>query len=338
MEQRQLGTSDLKLPAVTYGAWAIGGLFWGGSDDSDAIRAIHACFDLGIDAIDTAPAYGCGHSERLTGRAVAGRRSKVKILTKCGLRWDDTSGEFFFTLEDTPGGKPVTMYKNLRAGSIMLECEQSLKNLNTDFIDLYQVHWPSTTAAAEETIGALTRLKEQGKIRQFGVCNYDKNQMASALEQGAMVSNQVRYHLLDRKIETEVLPFCRDKKLGVVVYSPMARGLLSGKVALERKFPASDSRAREPLFSETSRRRVLEALESIRPIAKAHGATFAQLAVAWVLAQPGITTALVGARTAQQVTENAGAARVNLSPTDLVNIQQALDWERTGLSNLSAKR
>jgi methylglyoxal reductase len=318
MEHRKLG--GMQLPAVTFGAWAIGGLFWGGSDDTEAIRAIHAALDQGIDAIDTAPAYGCGHSERLIARAIGGRRDRVRILTKCGLRWDDDSGEFYFKLEATPDGKPVTIYKNVRAKSIMHECEQSLLRLNTDYIDLYQVHWPSSTATSEETMGALLRLKEHGKIGDFGVSNYSREQMASALSHGALASNQVRYNLLDRSIEAEVLPFCRENNLGVLCYSPMALGLLTGKVTPDRGFPTSDIRSSNPLFSADSRRKVLEAIEKVRPIASAHNATPAQLAVAWVLGQPGITTALVGARNERQVAENAAAAAIKLSTEELARI------------------
>ncbi len=323
MDHRTLGASDLQLPVVTFGAWAIGGLFWGGADDADAIKAIHAALDQGIDAIDTAPAYGCGHSEILIAKAIAGRRSEVKILTKCGLRWDDTSGEFFFKLEDTPDGKPVSIYKNLRADSLIHECEQSLRRLNTEVIDLYQVHWPSTTAGAEETMGALTRLKKEGKIRQFGVSNYNKEQMSSALACGAVVSNQVRYNLLDRSVEAETLPFCRAKNLGVICYSPMALGLLTGNVPEDRKFPSSDLRSTHPLFTRENRRKVQEAIAGVRSSAQDRGATPGQRAVAWVLGQPGVATALVGARNARQVEENAAAAKINLSQDELTRIGKA---------------
>lgn len=322
MEHRQLGNSDLNLPVVTFGAWAIGGLFWGGSDDSAAIEAIHACLDSGIDAIDTAPIYGTGHSERLIGRALAGRRSRMLILSKCGLRWDDANGEFFMKLEDTPDGRPVTVYKNVRAGSIVYECEQSLRRLATDVIDLYQIHRPSSSAGVEETMGALTRLKEQGKIRYFGVSNYDVGQMSAAMKFGPIASNQVRYNLLDRRIEQEVTPFCMKNNLGLICYSPMALGLLSGKVTPEREFPASDLRSRHPQYSEANRLKVIEFLEAVRPIADQHGASLAQTAVAWVIHQPGVTTALVGARNRAQVEENAVAARVKLSPGEIAKISE----------------
>jgi methylglyoxal reductase len=320
VEHRQLGNTDLNLPVVTFGAWAIGGLFWGGSDDSEAIEAIHACLDNGIDAIDTAPIYGTGHSERLIGRGLAGRRSRMLILTKCGLRWDDTYGEFFMKLEATPDGRPVTVYKNVRASSIIYECEQSLRRLATDVIDLYQVHWPSSSAGAEETIGALIRLKEQGKIRYFGVSNYDAGQMCAAMEFGSIASNQVRYNLLDRRIEQEIMPFCLKNHLGLICYSPMALGLLSGKVSPERAFPPSDLRSTHPQYSKANRLKVLEFLEALRPIADQHGASLAQTAVAWVIYQRGVTTALVGTRNRAQVKENAAAASVRFSEAEVAKI------------------
>jgi len=323
MEHRRAGKSSLELPVVTFGAWAIGGLFWGGVDDKEAVEAIQAAVDHGITAIDTAPMYGCGHSEELVGRALGTSRNKVRILTKCGLRWDDESGEFYFRLENTPYGRPVNVYKDVRAASITHECEQSLKRLATDRIDLYQVHWPSKTAPANETMGALTRLKEKGKILEFGVSNYSASQMADAAPFGKFVTNQVKYNLLERGIQKDALPYCRKHGIGVVAYSPMAMGLLTGKVDEKRQFPASDTRSTMPLFSAANRRRVLTALSRVQPIADRHSANAAQLAVAWVLAQPGITTALVGARNARQVAENVRAADVKLSEEEKIEIANA---------------
>ena len=322
MEHRKLGNSGLELPVVTFGAWAIGGLFWGGSDDDDAIRAIHAAIDTGIDAIDTAPVYGCGHSETLVGRALQGRRDSVKILTKCGLRWDSTQGDFYFTIDDPHGGQ-VTVHKNVKADSILHECEQSLRRLGTDVIDLYQVHWPSTTASAEETMGALEKLRKAGKVKAIGVSNYNAAQLAEAAALAPVVSNQIKYNLLERGIEADPLPACRERTISVIAYSPMAMGLLTGKVTMHREFSSTDVRGKAKLYQPEVRQQVLNALESVRPIAEAHTASLAQLSVAWVLAQPGITTALVGARNARQVSENAAAAQVKLSPAEVQQISQA---------------
>jgi aryl-alcohol dehydrogenase-like predicted oxidoreductase len=327
MEHRRLGTSDLELPVVTFGAWAIGGLFWGGTDDAEAIEAIQAAIDCGVDAIDTAPMYGCGHSETVVGRAIRGRRDRVKILTKLGLRWDSTEGEYHFTIASPAGGQ-VVCYKNVTARSIVHECEQSLQRLGIEAIDLYQVHWSSASAPAAETMGALNKLREQGKVRHIGVCNYNGEPLAAARMFAAVVSNQIRYNLLQREIEVDPLPYCRQNHVGVICYSPMAMGLLTGKVTMDRKFSATDVRDKHAWYQHPNRRRVLAALELVRPMAEAHDATLGQLAVAWVLAQTGVATALVGARTAGQVRENAGAAAVRLTAHELQTLR--LTFEQLG--------
>jgi len=324
MQHRKLETSDLELPVVTFGAWAIGGLFWGGTDDAEAIKAIQASIDHGVDAIDTAPIYGCGHSETIVGQAIRGRRDKVKLLTKCGLRWDDTTGEYYFKIA-APSGAEVVCYKNVRADSIAHECEQSLRRLRTEAIDLYQIHWPSASASAEETMGALLTLKAQGKIREIGVCNYTGSQIAEAFGCAPVVSDQVKYNLLERDIEKDALPHCRRNGIGVIAYSPMALGLLSGKVTMDRPFPATDIRTNHPWYQPANRKRVLECLEKVRPVADAHGLSLAQLAVAWVIAQPGVTTALVGARNATQAAENAAAADCTLKPDELALIRSTFE-------------
>ncbi len=323
MEHRKLGESSLELPVITFGAWAIGGLFWGGTDDQEAMAAIRASIDQGVDAIDTAPIYGRGHSETVVGRAIRGIRDKVRILTKCGIRWDGP-GQHHFTIK-SPEGDEVAARRNAKADSVIYECEQSLQRLGIDCIDLYQVHTPDTTTPAEETMGALLRLKEQGKIREIGVSNYSGQQMRDALGHAAVASNQIRYNLLERGIESDALPFCREHRIGVIAFSPMAMGLLTGKVTLERQFPETDVRSRKELFLPDSRRRALAALERIGPIARRHGCTLGQLAVAWVIAQPGVTTALVGARNAQQAVENAAAARVRLTAQELDEIRRAFE-------------
>lgn len=312
MQHRKLGNSQVELPVVTFGAWAIGGLFWGGSDDEDAIRAIQAALDNGVDAIDTAPIYGCGHSEEIVGRAICGRRDQVRILTKCGIRWDTTDGDFHFIIP-APGGGQVTAYRTLKRASILSECDESLRRLGVETIDLYQIHAPASNASAEETMGAMLDLKRQGKIREIGVSNYSTAQLEEACRFAPVVSNQIKYNLLERDIESDPLPFCRKNNIGVICFSPMALGLLTGKVTMDRQFPASDIRSRRKWYQPRNRRRVLEALERVGPIADKHSATVGQLAVAWVIAQPGITTALVGARNAAQMVENAAASRIQLT-------------------------
>jgi aryl-alcohol dehydrogenase-like predicted oxidoreductase len=302
----------------------LGGLFWGGSDDREAINAIQASVDAGSNAIDTAPIYGRGHSERIVGQAIRGRRDKVLILTKCGIRWDVSEGEHHFTIP-APDGSQVTAHRWLSGESILHECEQSLQRLGIDTIDLYQIHTPNGVNPHDEVMSALLRLQQQGKIRHIGVSNYSGAQMDDIRRHGAIVSNQIRYNLVQRDIEKDELPYCRQHNLGVIAYSPMAMGLLTGKVTVDRKFPESDVRSNRPLFSAENRQRVLDALEKVRPIAEGHRCTFGQLAVAWVLHQPGITTALVGARNADQARQNAAAADVKLSADELETIRAAFE-------------
>ena len=324
MEYRKLGNSSLEVPAVIFGAWAIGGWAWGPSDDNAAEDAIRASLDAGVNCIDTAPVYGCGHSEELVGRAVKGRRDRVIIATKCGLRWDSTEGEFHFR-STVQGVGDVDVYRNLRPDSIRLECERSLVRLQTDWIDLYQCHWPDPTTPLEDTMEALLDLRQQGKIREIGVSNFTPEMIRRCLAVGPVASDQPRYSLLDRSIEQDVLPFCRENGVGVIVYSPIAQGLLTGKVTPDREFPPGDLRGAHRWFTRENRQKVLEALEGVRDIAEAHRCTFGQLAIAWVIHQPGITSAIVGARSPGQARENAAAAGVRLSAEELARIRKVFE-------------
>ncbi|MEJ5298891.1 MAG: aldo/keto reductase [Armatimonadota bacterium] len=324
MVYRKLGNSSLEVPAVIFGAWAIGGWAWGPTDDAAAEDAIRASLDAGVTCIDTAPIYGCGHSEEVVGKALKGRRESAIIATKCGLRWDSTEGEFHFRTT-VQGVGEVDVYRNLRPDSIRLECERSLVRLQTDYIDLYQCHWPDPTTPLEDTMEALLDLRQQGKIREIGVSNFTPEMMRQCLAVGPIASDQPRYSLLDRSIEEDVLPFCRDNGIGVIVYSPIAQGLLTGRVTPDREFPPGDLRASHPWFTPENRRKVLEALEQIRPVAESHGCTLGQLAIAWVVHQPGVTSAIAGARTADQARENAAAADVRLSADELQQIRQVFE-------------
>lgn len=324
MIYRQLGTSDLKVSAIIFGAWAIGGWWWGGTDDKNALEAIHEAFDLGINCIDTAPQYGFGHSEQLVAKVIKGRRSKVILATKCGLRWDLEEGDFFFDATDEVGGR-FKVHRNLRYGSILEECNRSLKRLGTDYIDLYQCHWPDATTDLGETMDALLELQTQGKIRVFGVTNFSVDMMKTCLKKGKLASLQPKYSLLSRHIESDVLPFCRSEGIGILAYSPMEHGLLTGKFTPDHKFPPGDERARQPWFQVENRERVHKAIESVRPIAQALGVTAGQLAVNWILSQPGVTSTIVGARNAAQVRENAQAADFMLSSDQIQSIRREFD-------------
>ncbi|OQB41332.1 MAG: General stress protein 69 [Candidatus Latescibacteria bacterium ADurb.Bin168] len=312
MELRQLGKSDLKVTPVVFGAWAIGGWFWGGTDDAEAVTAIRAAVDAGINTIDTAPMYGFGHSEEIVGKALKGIRDKVIVATKCGLRWNRTDGDFHFVAQDEQN-RSHRIYKVLKPDSIIEECELSLKRLNVDVIDLYQCHWPDTTTPIADTMGALMKLKEQGKIRAIGVSNFTPAMMRECLTAAPLASDQPKYSLLAREIEADVLPFCRENGIGVIVYSPLAQGLLTGKVTMDRQFAPGDLRVNTPWFQPQNRQRVLDALGRIRPIADAHRATLGQVAINWVINAPGVTSAIVGARNAAQVRENVHAAEFRLS-------------------------
>ncbi len=312
MELRQLGKSDLKVTPVVFGAWAIGGWFWGGTDDSEAVTAIRAAVDAGINTIDTAPMYGFGHSEEVVGKALKGIRDKVIVATKCGLRWNRTDGDFHFVAQDEQN-RSHQIYKVLKPDSIIEECELSLRRLNVDVIDLYQCHWPDTTTPIADTMGALMKLKEQGKIRAIGVSNFTPAMMRECLTAAPLTSDQPKYSLLAREIEADVLPFCRENGIGVIVYSPLAQGLLTGKVTMDRQFAPGDLRVNTPWFQPQNRQRVLDALGKIRPIADAHRATLGQVAINWVINTPGVTSAIVGARNAAQVRENVHAAGFRLS-------------------------
>ncbi len=325
MQYRQLGSSDLQMPVVTFGAWTIGGWLWGWvRDDEEAIRAMQKAMDLGITAIDTAAVYGMGHSEKLVGQAIKGRRDEVIIATKCGVRWDIEEGRHVFD-SNLSDGTPVEIHRFLGAESIKQECEQSLKRLGVDVIDLYQCHQPDMTTPVEETIEAMLQLQQEGKIRHIGMSNFPVELMQECLAAGAIVSDQPMYNPLQRDIEKDIVPFCVENNLGLLVYSPMARGLMTGKVTMDREFPEGDNRLTQPWFKPENRQRVLDMLKKIRPIADGHNATLAQLTVNWVISQKGITAALVGARNEQQVEENARAADFQLTDEELAIIRTAVE-------------
>ncbi|MDZ4836424.1 MAG: aldo/keto reductase [Candidatus Melainabacteria bacterium] len=323
MEFRKLGTSDLKVSSITFGAWAIGGWMWGGAEEKDAIAAIDASIAGGATSIDTAAVYGYGRSEEIVGKAIKGKRDQVQLLTKFGLRWDDTEGDHFFAWTDENGEKNI--YRNARKKSIIHECEQSLKRLGTDYIDLYQCHWRDPSTPVEETMEALNQLIKEGKIKAAGVSNYTVEDMQAALKVCPIASDQPPYSMIVRKIEKDVLPFCRENNIGVIVYSPLQRGLLTGKFSPDVKFKEGDHRGNEAHFQPENIKRTNAFLEKIKPIADNHKATLGQLVIAWTIAQPGITSALVGARDAVQCTENIKAADIKLSSDELKEIAKHLE-------------
>jgi aryl-alcohol dehydrogenase-like predicted oxidoreductase len=323
MEYRQLGQSGVRVTKVALGAWAIGGWLWGGTDDEKAVAGIRRALDLGMTTLDTAPVYGFGHSETVVGRAIQGRRGEVQLLTKFGLRWDLEKGTAHFDTQDGEG-RPIRIRKYAGRRSVLEECDRSLRRLGTDCIDLYQHHWPDPSTPIEETFDACARLLKAGKVRAVGVSNYSAEQMEEARKVVPLASDQPPYSMVNRDIEGDVLPWCREHGVGVLAYSPLQNGLLSGKVGLDRVFPKTDLRSRSPYFTMENRRRVLALLDALGPTAARHGATLAQLVIAWTVRQPGITAALVGVRNAKQAEENARAADLALSGEDLAAIDERL--------------
>jgi aryl-alcohol dehydrogenase-like predicted oxidoreductase len=324
MEYRKIGETNLECSVITFGAWAIGGWKWGGTDRSEAVKAIRAAFEEGVTSIDTAPAYGQGLSEEIIAEALQEiPRDKVQILTKYGLRWDVKEGEFYFKSQSNDG-KEIDMYKLSSQKSIFEECENSLRRLKTDYIDLYQAHWHDPTTPLSETMEAMIRLKEQGKIREAGVCNYSVQLMKEAEQTFKLASNQVPYSMILRDIEKDLVPYCIENKKSIIAYSPLQRGLLTGKIKPDHIFDEGDHRQELNYFTPGNIKRVNTVLEPLRQLAETKNATLAQLVLRWTIEQPGITIALAGARNSAQAVENAKAADLELSPGDINFINKQL--------------
>ena len=315
----------MECSVVTFGAWAAGGWMWGGTEQNNAVEAIRASYDLGVTSIDTAPVYGQGLSEKIVGEAISDLpREKVQILTKYGLRWDTDKGTFYFKSRNNDG-EEIDIHKYAAKDAIIRECEESLKRLGTDYIDLYQIHWPDPSTPIEESMEAVLQLKKQGKIREAGVCNYSADQMREAEEVISLASNQVPYSMVRRDIEEEVVPYCLEHNKGILAYSPFQRGLLTGKMKPDQEFSEGDTRANEVYYTDENIRRTNKMLEKIKPIADEKGATLAQLVIQWTIQQPGITIALVGARTPEQSTQNAKAADLELLPDEIEFINNQIE-------------
>ena len=325
MIYRKLGHSDLEISAITFGAWAAGGWMWGSTDRNDAVEAIKASYDLGVTSIDTAPIYGQGTSEEIVGEAIKGiSRDKVQILTKFGMRWDLAKGDFAMHSKNN-AGQDIDVYRFAGKDSIIYECEQSLKRLGTDYIDLYQIHWPDTTTPIDETFEAVSRLIEQGKVRFAGVCNYNAAQMAEAEKTLKLVSNQIPFSMVNRGIEQETVPYCIENNKSILAYSPLERGLLTGKITAGYKFQEGDHRANLPHFQPDFIAKTNQLLDKIKPIADKHNASLNQLVLRWTIERPGITIALAGARNSQQATQNAKAIDLNLSQEEIKSIDDLVN-------------
>ena len=311
---RRLGNSDLNITLIGFGAWAIGGDWefgWGHQDDADSIAAIHRALELGINWIDTAAVYGLGHSEEVVAKALTqwgGRRPY--IFTKCGMVWDD---------------KRQVGY-SLKAASIRKECENSLCRLGVDAIDLYQIHWSADDLAeTKEGWAELAKLQKEGKVRWIGVCNFNLEELRSAQAIAPITSLQPPYSLIRRDIESEILPWCQQNGIGVIVYSPMASGLLTGAMTRERAgaLPPEDWRSRNPEFKEPKLSQNLALVDRLRAVGKRHGRSPGEVAIAWTLRHSAVTGAIVGARNAKQVEGVVGGAELQLTAVEAREIEGA---------------
>jgi aryl-alcohol dehydrogenase-like predicted oxidoreductase len=313
-ELRQLGNSDLHLTPIGYGAWAIGGgnweFAWGAQDDNESVRTIERAIDSGINWIDTAAIYGLGHSEEVVAQALKNIHTKPYVFTKCSMRW-------------FPDRK---IYRSLKGGSIQEEIEASLRRLCIDAIDLYQIHWPNPEDEIEEGWEMLAKLQQQGKVRYIGVSNFNAEQMKRAQAIAPITSLQPPYSLLNRNIEAEILPFCKENNIGVINYSPMVSGLLTGKMTAERiqQMPQDDWRRRSPNFNEPKLSRNLKLVEILREIGDSHGVEPGVVAIAWTLRNPAITAAIVGARRPDQVDGVLPAATLRLSDEEAGRLESFL--------------
>jgi aryl-alcohol dehydrogenase-like predicted oxidoreductase len=311
---RTLGNSDLQLTPIGYGAWAIGGgnweFGWGAQDESESLAAIERALDSGINWIDTAAVYGLGHSEEVVCKALKGRAKKPLVFTKCSMRWD----------------KNRQIYRSLKAASLEEELEASLRRLGVDVIDLYQIHWPNPEDEIEEGWEALARFQAQGKVRWIGVSNFSVAQMKRVQAIAPITSLQPPYSLLRRDIEKEILPFCRENHIGVINYSPMLSGMLTGKMTAERvrSLPDDDWRKRNPNFQSPKLERNLALAELLRAIGQPHGVEAGVVAIAWTLRNPAITAAIVGARRPDQVDGVLPAATFRLSDSEAMRIENWL--------------
>jgi aryl-alcohol dehydrogenase-like predicted oxidoreductase len=311
MKTKQLGNSDMNLTPIGVGAWAMGGgdwaFAWGPQDDNESADAIRAALDKGVNWIDTAAVYGLGHSEEVVGRAVKGLSQKPYIFTKCERIWNEQR----------------QIQKSLKADSIRREVENSLRRLQVEQIDLYQIHWPEPDEQVEEGWTTMAQLKAEGKVRWIGVSNFNVDQMKRAAAIAPITSLQPPYSMVSPEIEESILPYCGRNNIGVIAYSPMKNGLLSGGMTKDRvaAFPDDDFRKRAPAFQEPALSRNLQLAELLRDIGKRHGRTPGEVAIAWVLRRPEVTAAIVGMRNAKQVDGVIGAAEFRLSPEEVDEIQ-----------------
>ncbi len=310
MERKKFGKTDLQVSPVVLGTWVTGGWLWGGAEDKESIRAILRALELGINFIDTAPVYGFGRSESVIAQALKewGRNGDTVIATKCGLEWDEKEN----------------VRRNCSASRIRREAEDSLKRLNVDRIDLYQLHWPDPNTPFQESMETLMKLRDEGKIRYAGLSNFSREQIQECLTSGEVHSLQPPYNMFERGAEEDLLPFCMDHDIATLGYGGLCRGLLTGKFTGEETFPKGDLRRVDPKFKPDRFPQYVHAVKELQELAAGYGKTVAQFALRWALQQPGMTTVIAGARTPRQVEDNAGVDGWEISPSDLQKVEEIL--------------
>ncbi|MCE5245260.1 MAG: aldo/keto reductase [Desulfobacteraceae bacterium] len=310
MDKIRFGRTDLEVSRIVLGTWVTGGWAWGGSDDRDSIAAILRALELGINFIDTAPVYGFGRSEQVVGMALRqwGGRDNVVVATKCGLEWDERKD----------------IRRNASPARIAREVDDSLSRLGVDRIDLYQIHWPDPETPLEESMKALEKLREAGKIRYIGLSNFNRDQVEDCLRVCDVYSLQPPYNLFEREAEKGLLPFCIERGIATLTYGGLCRGLLTGKFAGTEVFPRGDLRRADPKFKPDRFRQYVKAVDALKKVAAKYGRTSAQFALRWALQQPGVTAAIAGARTARQVEDNVGAVGWSIAAEDLEKVESIL--------------
>ncbi|MBP3888059.1 MAG: aldo/keto reductase [Cellulosilyticum sp.] len=322
MQYMKVGNSDLEVSKIALGTWAIGGgSWWGDNDDMESIRTIHAALDLGVNLVDTAPVYGMGHSEEVVGKAIADRRNKVILSTKCGLMFDRTEGSYYFSRD----GKDV--YKNLSKAAIMDSVEQSLRRLKTDYIDIMYTHWQCVEpfiVPVEETMDALMTLKKQGKIRVIGGSNMSKWHIEEYLKYGELDIIQEKYSLIDRRVEKEILPSSAEHQVTFQAYSPLEQGLLTGKIRKDFVPAPGSSREGKKWYKPENLPKIVDGVDSWKNLCEKYNCSYGNLAIAWVGSQSPLVNVLCGARKVEQIEENVKAGDIVLAPEDIEQMRQSI--------------
>jgi methylglyoxal reductase len=319
----KLGSTDMKVSAVAFGAWAVGGHWWGGNDEKDSIEAIQSSIEAGVNFVDTAPAYGLGLSEEIVAKAIKGKRESIFIATKCGMRWDLKKGMYFFDYD--PG---VPMYRYLGEESLEEELDNSLKRLNTDYIDLYQTHWQDPTTPIDKTMEFLMQAKKKGKIRAIGVSNVNPQQIKEYAANGVLDTDQEKYSLIDLEVEEVLMPWCEKNNVSMLAYSPTAKGLLTGSLTPQRKFSEGDIRKDDSAYSPENILRINALLDKyVKPLAQKHNAEIGNIVTAWLIDNPSVI-ALCGARNKKQAAENAAAGDILLDSEDKAKVKSFMEAAR----------